>query len=397
MSRLLIACPPWEGHMNPAIGVATVLQSHGHEVAWVVHDTIRHLIGNQQVFPAGVMPALPAREADVRGIAALRQLWSECLVPLALAMDGSIREAIGHFSPDVMLIDQQAVGAALRAHQAGIPWLTLASSPGELATRREHPSIQQWTQDSLATVARRLDVLSTPDDALFSRFGCVMPSCPALMGPVPRNLLVRGVGCLVRHRRSSAASIAPRQQRTHVLVTLGTVSHHATARVLQAVLQAARSMGSHLHWTIIDPDGSLEESHLAHVRITRRVRQIDLLPDVHAVMCHGGHNTVAEAMLFGVPVIVAPIRDDQPYIAQRVVDAGAGLRIRFAHATAEHIADAVERITGESHFRQAAQAMGTELADGEARVGALLNTWLENPQRPLERSLSVAVQTALIP
>ncbi|WP_250634175.1 glycosyltransferase [Pinirhizobacter soli] len=382
--------------MNPAIGMATVLESNGHEVAWVAHDAVRHLLGKQQVFPAGAMPALPAREADVRGIAALRQLWSECLAPLALGMDESMREAIARFSPDVMLIDQQAVGAALRAHEARIPWVTLASSPGELATRRDHPSIQQWTQDCVADVARRLDILSTPQDALFSRFGCVMPSCPALMGPVPQNLLVRDVGCLVRHRRSSTASIAPRQQGAHVLVTLGTVSHHATAKVLQAVLLAARGMGSRLHWTIIDPDGSLGESHLDQVRITKRVRQIDLLPGVDAVMCHGGHNTIAEAMLFGVPVVVAPIRDDQPYIAQRVVDAGAGLRIRFAHATAAHIADAVERITGESHFRQAAQVMGTELADGEARVWALLQAWLENPQRPLERPPSQAAQTVLV-
>ena len=383
--------------MNPAVGMSAVLQSHGHEVAWVVHDAVRHLIGRQQMFHAGAMPALPAREADVRGIAALRQLWSECLAPLALAMDDSICEAIARFSPDVMLVDQQAVGAALRAHQAGIPWLTLASSPGELATRRDHPSVLQWTQDSVAAVARQLDVSSTPDDPLFSRFGCLMPSCTALMGPVPRNLLVRDVGCLVRHRQSSIASIAPRQQGTHVLVTLGTVSHHATARVLQAVLHAARSMGSRVHWTIIDPDGSLGESHLDHVRITRRVRQIDLLPDVDVVMCHGGHNTVAEAMLFGVPAIVAPISDDQPYIAQRVVAAGAGLRIRFAHATATHIADAIERIIGESHFRRAAQVMGGGLADGEARVGALLKAWLGNPQRPLECPLSAAVQTALIP
>lgn len=383
--------------MNPAVGVSTVLQSHGHEVAWVVHDTVRHLIDRQQMFHAGIMPALPAREADVRGIAALRQLWSECLAPLALAMDRSTREAIARFSPDVMLIDQQAVGAALRAHQAGIPWLTLASSPGELATRRDQPSILQWTQGAIADIARQLDVFSTPDDALFSSFGCLMPSCPALMGAVPRNLLVRDVGCLVRHRRASAAGVASRQQGTHVLVTLGTVSHHATARMLQAVLHAARSMGSRVHWTIVDPDGSLGESHLDHVRITRRVRQIDLLPGLDAVVCHGGHNTIAEAMLFGVPAIVAPIRDDQPYIAQQVVGAGAGLRIRFAHATAAHIADAVDRVTSESDFRQAAQAMGAELADGEARVGALLIEWLENPQRPLERSVPAAVQTALVP
>jgi UDP:flavonoid glycosyltransferase YjiC (YdhE family) len=49
-----------------------------------------------------------------------------------------------------------------------------------------------------------------------------------------------------------------------------------------------------------------------------------------AVVCHGGHNTVCEAVAHGVPLVVTPIRDDQPIIARQVADAGAGIRLHFA-------------------------------------------------------------------
>jgi UDP:flavonoid glycosyltransferase YjiC (YdhE family) len=49
-----------------------------------------------------------------------------------------------------------------------------------------------------------------------------------------------------------------------------------------------------------------------------------------AVVCHGGHNTVCEAFAHGVPLVVTPIRDDQPIIARQVADAGAGIQLHLA-------------------------------------------------------------------
>lgn len=384
MSRILIACPPWEGHLNPTIGVATVLQSMGHEVAWIAHDAVHHLLGQANVFSAGAIPEVAQCSSEVRGLAALQNCWNDWYFPVAISMDAAVLNAIARFSPDAMLVDQQAIGAALRAHQTGLPWLTLASSPGELATRRDHPSILQWTKALVEKLARQLGIGSIPNDALFSSFGCIMPSCPALMGPVPDDLLVHDVGCLARHRRSSTINQEVSPSGLRILVTLGTFDHEANAKLLQDTLAAAHELGSRTHWTIVDPNGLLgtDDGH-EYITIQRRIRQIDVLPGVAAVVCHGGHNTIAESLLFGIPVVVAPIKNDQPYIAQKVVEAGAGLRIRSAHVTASHIASAVGRVITEPHFRDAAQRMSIALSGAEERVSALLASWLADPSRPL--------------
>lgn len=49
----------------------------------------------------------------------------------------------------------------------------------------------------------------------------------------------------------------------------------------------------------------------------------DLLPHAAAVRCHAGHNTVCEALARGVPLVLAPIEDDRPIVAQQVEWAGA--------------------------------------------------------------------------
>ncbi|MEV6184251.1 nucleotide disphospho-sugar-binding domain-containing protein, partial [Streptomyces sp. NPDC052015] len=78
-----------------------------------------------------------------------------------------------------------------------------------------------------------------------------------------------------------------------------------------------------------------------------------------AVVCHAGHNTVCEALWHGVPLVVAPIRDDQPIVAAQVVDAGAGVRLRFGRADAARIGAAVEAVLDPAQgHRKAAEAVG---------------------------------------
>jgi UDP:flavonoid glycosyltransferase YjiC (YdhE family) len=70
-----------------------------------------------------------------------------------------------------------------------------------------------------------------------------------------------------------------------------------------------------------------------------------------AVLCHAGHNTVCEALSFGLPLIVAPIRDDQPVVARQVIDAGAALHLRYGKVTAASARTAVEELFHKTDYR----------------------------------------------
>jgi UDP:flavonoid glycosyltransferase YjiC (YdhE family) len=55
-----------------------------------------------------------------------------------------------------------------------------------------------------------------------------------------------------------------------------------------------------------------------------------------------------------LPLVVAPIRDDQPVIAQQVVRAGAGIRVRYGRLSPRALRDAVRRVLDEPSYRLAA-------------------------------------------
>jgi MGT family glycosyltransferase len=111
-----------------------------------------------------------------------------------------------------------------------------------------------------------------------------------------------------------------------------------------------------------------------HVLVRERVPQLALLEHVDAVVCHGGHNTVCEALAQGLPLVVAPIRDDQPIVAEQVVRSGAGIRVHFGRVRPADLRSAVERVLGEPSYREAAQRIRQSFAaaGGPERAAELL-------------------------
>jgi UDP:flavonoid glycosyltransferase YjiC (YdhE family) len=91
------------------------------------------------------------------------------------------------------------------------------------------------------------------------------------------------------------------------------------------------------------------------------VPQLELLPRLDAVVTHAGHNTVCESLAHGLPLVLAPVRDDQPVIAGQVVDAGAGIRVKFGRVRAPELRAAVLAVLDEPRYREAAARVGASL------------------------------------
>jgi UDP:flavonoid glycosyltransferase YjiC (YdhE family) len=73
-----------------------------------------------------------------------------------------------------------------------------------------------------------------------------------------------------------------------------------------------------------------------------------------AVVCHGGQNTVCEALAYGLPLVVTPMRHDQPIIARQVADAGAGVALRIDQLRATELHHAVRAVLDDPSYRAAA-------------------------------------------
>jgi MGT family glycosyltransferase len=156
-----------------------------------------------------------------------------------------------------------------------------------------------------------------------------------------------------------------------VFVSLGTISAERGAAFHTTVAQALG--GQPMQVILAAPAAHLPDPPSNFI-VRERVPQLALLPHVHAVVSHGGHNTVCESLAHGLPLVVTPIRDDQPVVANQVVAAGAGLRLRFGRLGAQALRDAVRRVLDEPAFREAAARVRAsfESAGGALEAARLL-------------------------
>jgi UDP:flavonoid glycosyltransferase YjiC (YdhE family) len=82
---------------------------------------------------------------------------------------------------------------------------------------------------------------------------------------------------------------------------------------------------------------------------------LELMAHLDAVVCHAGMGTVGEALAHGVPLVVAPIRHDQPVVARQVVAAGAGIRVPFAQVSPRRLRAALTNVLDEPRYRDGAR------------------------------------------
>ena len=95
--------------------------------------------------------------------------------------------------------------------------------------------------------------------------------------------------------------------------------------------------------------------------------QTSILPLVDLVITHGGNNTVTESLHFGKPMIVLPLFWDQHDNAQRVQEAGFGVRLDPYRFRDEELLGSIDRLLGD-------QALGGRLETMAQRLQATPGT-----------------------
>lgn len=347
----------------------------GHHVAWAVHA--RALAGRlpprQVVYPldaeAEATPDIAA--PAVRGLESVRLFFEDYTLPMAQRalqpLDASARD----FRPDVMVVDHQMPAGALVARRLGIPWVSLMSTSASI--QRMSPTLDAWVAEQYqhlqAGYLAPAQQVERPD---FSPYAALVFSIEALLGdaharvPAPYHFVGPALGGARPTTEFPWSWL--RDDCRRLLISLGTVSRDRDTRFFEVMMAALTDLPG-VQAVMVAPL-RLAAQAPPNVLVREYLPQLDLLARVHGVVCHAGHNTVCETLMHDLPLVVAPIRDDQPVIARQVIDAGAALFMRYGKVSVAVARDTLQRLLDTPVLAQRAAHLGAQLRQASGAAGA---------------------------
>jgi zeaxanthin glucosyltransferase len=349
--KVAFAIIPEKGHVNPYIGPAQALADAGHEVVIAAPGDIAPQIAKAGLtFRADLVGPAPDRVTRGPELVDLIQdgerlhSWIEQLllggVPDAVDV---LRDWYRRERADVVVVDPLYYAAAIAAHLESLPWASVSNSL--------NPVIPADLDSALLRTVRRLSPRRAGlfreygFDACFSGCDVLSPyltiafATEALMGKPPEGVSLAGPSLPLRARGDEVAVCPLPPDRPVIYVSFGSQIYF-WPEIFEKMAAAGECLRAHLVFAVGDlADDPRWAVPRPHCDVYRYAPQLEILRRADAFVTHGGANSVMEAIVAGVPMLISPMCNDQFHQAYFVERAGIGCVENLIHAPVERIAE----------------------------------------------------------
>lgn len=115
--------------------------------------------------------------------------------------------------------------------------------------------------------------------------------------------------------------------------------------------------------------------------VYQTVPQLSVLEQADVFVSHGGMNSVSEALMQGVPMVVIPFMADQPTNARRITELGLGVRMDYRTLSSETLRETVMWVMREKTITENMNHMQKKMAQCPGNTGGakmILEYYLKN-------------------
>jgi MGT family glycosyltransferase len=393
------------GPTNNCVGIGDVLRRRGHRVVFVAEESFAGTLEakgfEERLMRLSPPPAVPEQPG---------QFWKDFITDTAPVFRGDTQQQLGGFilptwqalvdgarhvdarlteifdelAPDTIVEDNVCAFPAIPASRR--PWVRIVScNPLEVKDPELPPTFSGLPlHDRTDWEAFRTEYAAQVGDlqASFSHF-CVERGAPPLPAMemihespwlnlylYPQELdYPRGVALgrtwhnlqtCVRATDEPWAPPPDPDRRRLIYLSLGSLGSADVELMRELVALLADTP----HRYIVSRGPRHHEYELADNMIGEEfLPQTSVLPHVDAVITHGGNNTVTECMWFGKPMLVLPIFWDQHDNAQRVDEAGYGIRLPTYALERHRLVAALDRLLTDGELRGRVRTAGERLRE----------------------------------
>ncbi|HXE72178.1 MAG TPA: glycosyltransferase [Candidatus Nitrosotenuis sp.] len=303
----------------------------------------------------------------------VKDCW-QAIVETAVWAQKSLPQVLERVDPDVVCVDNVILFPAVK--QFGKPWVRIIScSENEIPDPDIPPHLSGCSQndkEGFRAFQQRFDEVIKPIHDRFNAFlveqgedpyplGQFFEASPCLnllLYPEPVKFRRRHPldparfqyleGCVRQETPYALPSFRNQNNRPLVYVSFGSLGCGDTATLKRLIgalgklpVRALVNVGPHLEAYDAVPD---------NVILDRWFPQPSVIPQVQAVIHHGGNNSFTECLYFGKPALVMPYVWDGHDNATRVQETGHGLKMHRAYWSQDELAAAVERLLTDSEM-----------------------------------------------
>ena len=402
------------GPTNNCVGIGDVLRRRGHRVVFVIEESFAGTLEAQGFEERLMRLQAPAdveeepgqfwkdfirdtgpvfRRPTIEQLEGFIQPTWQALVDGAMYVDDRLSEIFDELRPDVIVEDNVVGFAAVVTAPA--PWVRIMScNPLEVPDRAlppvfsGYPSADSsgWTEFRAEYRRVHGELHAGFDEFMRERGAPPLPELEFIHSSPVLNLYLypaeadyerdTPLGPSWQRLDSSVRSVdesfeVPPGDAPLVYLSLGSLGS-ADVELMQRLVDLLAAAG---HRAIVSKGPQHDQIELREGQWgAELVPQPALLPQVDAVVTHGGNNTVTECFHFGKPMVVLPLFWDQYDNAQRMHELGFGVRLQTFEFEDAELSGAIERLITDDPLaeRRAAVAGRLQAAPGTERAADLI-------------------------
>jgi len=372
------------GPTNNCVGIGDVLRRRGHRVVFIVEESFAGTLEahgfeerTMRLSPAPAEPEVPGQfwkdfireTAPVFRKPTIEQLGEfiaptfQALIDGARYVDDRLHEIFDEVRPDVIVEDNVVSFPALPA--SGIPWVRIVScNPAELKDPLVPPTFSGYPANDMTGWAAYWDEYAHVHKEMHAAFDAFCrdkgaPPLPPLefahtstylnLTLYPAEVDYERAVPLNDNWHNLEASVRTTEQPYEVppgdeplvYLSLGSLGS-ADVLLMQRLIDTLADTG----YRVIVSLGPQHDQLTLHGGMAGAefLPQTSILPQVDAVVTHGGNNTITECLWFGKPMVVLPLFWDQYDNAQRMDETGFGVRLDTYHHTPDELTGALGRV-----------------------------------------------------
>lgn len=337
----------------------------------------------------------------------VKDCW-DAIVETAVWAQKSLPAVLAQVQPDLVCVDNVILFPAIK--QFGKPWVRIIScSENELPDPDIPPHLSGCGQDDHACFAAYESRFQEVVGPIHQRFNAFLeehgeapyppgqffeasPHLNLLLYPEPVKFRRRFPldpkrfqyleGCVRQEAPYTIPPFPGHEQQPLVYVSFGSLGCGDTktlGRLVQALgrmpVRALVNVGGYVDQYRDVPD---------NVRLDKWFPQPSVIPQVDAVIHHGGNNTFTECLYFAKPALIMPYVWDGHDNATRVQETGHGLKMHRSHWSREELSRAVQQLLTDPAMaaRLAETSRSMQGSPGPAKAAALLQELLTRQEAP---------------